>query len=135
MKVKMERPFNAFYFPVKDTLLWKFGTYLLLRIVLMALFFVPSQAVLVRCQASLLPEDDETVIPVDRTFGVDVVREQGYLSVLEAWKSLKGTWGRLYTLWVKIFLITFVVEVLVSVIIVLEFISIRLYVSQHRGPH
>ena len=59
---------------------------------------VPANATLVRVQASLLPEDEEPIVPMDRTFHGAVVPESeggdGKLSLYNAWKTF-DKFGRL----------------------------------------
>jgi len=52
---------------------------------------IPASVSLTRIQASLLPEDNETIVPFDRSFGGRVVPAIdggiGAISMLEAWKT------------------------------------------------
>lgn len=45
-------------------------------------FVIPPRVMLIRVQASLLPESEETIIPVDRSFG-----GSGVIGMIEAWKT------------------------------------------------
>ncbi|KAL8789135.1 MAG: hypothetical protein Q9195_006955 [Heterodermia aff. obscurata] len=79
---------------------------------LVALFIVfaivfPAQVTLTRVQASMLPEEDEAIVPFDRTFGGKVeptiVGGSGCVSMLDAWKTFD--WAsriRLIKLYVKV---------------------------------
>lgn len=72
---------------------------------------IPANVVLFRCQASLLPADEQTIVPFDRTFQLDTVREKGYGSMVEAWKTFSwAAWKRLVLLYVKVTLITIATE-------------------------
>lgn len=55
---------------------------------------VPATVALTRCEASMLPEEDETIVPFDRTFGGKVTPEilggSGRVGYLEAWASFSG---------------------------------------------
>lgn len=55
------------------------------------LILLPATVTLKRVQASQLPEEDEGIVPFDRTFGGRVVAEsaggKGVLGLLEAWRS------------------------------------------------
>lgn len=55
------------------------------------LVLLPSVVSLTRVQASMLPEEDESIVPFDRTFGGKVVPKlvggSGAVSMLDAWKS------------------------------------------------
>lgn len=75
-----------------------------------AMILIPADVTLTRVQASLLPESDETIVPMDRSFGGKVVSEQvggtGKLGLLDAWRSFR--WAsrvRLVLLYAKIFFI------------------------------
>ncbi|MCJ1360204.1 MAG: hypothetical protein MMC33_010207 [Icmadophila ericetorum] len=52
---------------------------------------IPANVALKRVQASMLPEEDESIVPFDRTFGGKVVPEvvggSGKIGMLEAWKT------------------------------------------------
>ena len=64
-----------------------------LNLLLLLLFVVPATIVLVRVQASSLPENDETIVPFDKTFGgkVDSTSVDGHnqLTLFDAWSSFK----------------------------------------------
>lgn len=65
--------------------------------VLYAIFVIPSLVVLIRVQASLLPDGERTVVPFDRTFGVQKVWTRGYLTTWESFRSVSlSSWGRVY---------------------------------------
>lgn len=55
---------------------------------------IPSEVALIRVQASMLPEDHESIVPFDRTFGGKVVPEilggTGAIGFLDAWKTFDG---------------------------------------------
>lgn len=74
------------------------------------LVIVPARVTLTRVEASLLPEENETIVPFDRSFGGKVEPEilggSGSVSMLEAWKSFD--WSarfRLVKLFAKIALV------------------------------
>jgi hypothetical protein len=89
-----------------------------LRMMLVALFGItctlflclPAIVTLVRIEASILPEDEDTIVPFDRTFGGKVVSAMhggsGKIGFLDAWRSFN--WEarrRLIKLFVKTFFI------------------------------
>ena len=83
---------------------------LLLTIALFVLIQLPATVILVRVAASMLPEENETVVPFDRSFGGKVtpaiIGGQGKIGMVEAWKSFD--WSsrvRLVKLMAKIFVI------------------------------
>ena len=88
---------------------------------LTALFVVfavvfPAEVTLTRVQASMLPEEDEAIVPFDRSFGGKVepaiTGGSGCVSMLDAWKTFD--WAarlRLVKLYVKIFAIQIVTTI------------------------
>lgn len=82
---------------------------------------VPAYVVLIRKEASLLPTDDETIVPFDRTFGNRVVPGLTVLSVRNAWKSFgNDAWRRVVKLHIKWLAITFVVGIVFSQVLLAE---------------
>lgn len=62
-----------------------------LGIVMAILIQLPTSVILTRVAASMLPEDNETVVPFDRSFGGKVtpavVGGQGKIGMVDAWRS------------------------------------------------
>jgi len=86
---------------------------------------LPATVTLTRIEASLLPEEEETIVPFDRTFGGRVVPTilggTGCIGFIEAWRTFN--WEarrRLVKLYVKTFLIMLAVSVLMANILLLE---------------
>jgi hypothetical protein len=75
--------------------------------VILGLFLMlPAYVSLVRMEASLLPEEDETIVPFDRSFGGRITSVGTAATLREAWQSF--TWEarrRLVGLYVKFFFI------------------------------
>jgi len=89
------------------------------------LILIPATVTLRRVQASMLPEEDEAIVPFDRTFGGKVVPEvlggSGKLGILEAWKSFG--WAsriRLMKVYVKVIAMQAVLHLLFQVIMLGE---------------
>ena len=63
----------------------------LLGLMAVVALVIPSTVALVRVQASMLPEEDESIVPFDRTFGGKVVPEilggSGAIGFLDAWRT------------------------------------------------
>ncbi|KAK2591797.1 hypothetical protein QQS21_010498 [Conoideocrella luteorostrata] len=84
---------------------------------------IPAYVILVRVQASLLPVEQSTIIPFDRSFEgkvePEVVGGKGYATVTDAWTTFsKSSWRRLLTLYVKIFALSMAaVAVFVAIIV------------------
>jgi hypothetical protein len=98
---------------------------LLLTIALAILIQLPATVILVRVAASMLPEENETVVPFDRSFGGKVtpaiIGGQGKIGMLEAWKSFD--WSsriRLVKLMAKIMVITLALWMLLIVVTIGE---------------
>ncbi|KAM0458203.1 hypothetical protein ACHAPV_001578 [Trichoderma viride] len=86
----------------------KAGVYFLLSTMLWVVVIIPARVVLVRVQASLLPEDEDPIIPFDRSFDGKVepavVGGLGYATVATAWSTFsKAAWRRVVILYAKIF--------------------------------
>jgi len=83
------------------------------------LVLVPATATLRRVQASLLPDEDEAIVPFDRTFDGNVVPEivggTGKLGVVDAWRSFE--WAARVRL-LKVYVKTFAMEVAVTALFV-----------------
>ena len=89
----------------------------LLSVLAAVLVIFPITVSLKRVQASLLPEEDEAIVPFDRTFGGKVVPEMdggsGKVSMRDAWKTFD--WNsriRLAKVYAKVFAIQGVFTVL-----------------------
>lgn len=87
---------------------------MVLACVVAGIFLIlPAHVVLVRVQASLLPEDQDTIIPFDRTFEGKVepavVGGLGHATVTDAWSTFsRSAWRRLITFYIKIYAIVVV---------------------------
>ncbi|KAL9114086.1 MAG: hypothetical protein Q9227_001858 [Pyrenula ochraceoflavens] len=60
-------------------------------VALFILIQIPATVTAVRVAASMLPEEDETIVPFDRSFGgkttPEIVGGQGKIGIVEAWRS------------------------------------------------
>ena len=83
------------------TLIW------LLVCILQWLACVPIHVAVIRIQASLLPEEEETIVSFDRSFGTSgsnglrpglLAESRGALSFRKAWQSV--TWDEMKRLWI-----------------------------------
>lgn len=100
-----------------------FGMFLMLALFL--LLQIPASVTLVRVAASMLPEEDETIVPFDRTFGgkttPTILGGQGKIGMVEAWRSF--AWAsrmRLVKLMIKVALIMMAIWVLFTIVLVAE---------------
>ncbi|KAM0279076.1 hypothetical protein ACHAQH_004762 [Verticillium albo-atrum] len=104
---------------------WKSVIVVLISLAVAVLLVIPAHVVLVRVQASLLPEEDDTIIPFDRSFGGAVVPAvvggKGYVGTAEAWDTFSiSAWRRLVKLYVKIFFVGIAATLLMAAVIVPE---------------
>lgn len=88
---------------------------------------IPSHVILVRVQASLLPVEDDAIIPFDRSFQGKlepaVAGGRGYATISEAWSTFsRAGWRRLITLYIKAFLLTLGAYALIVAVAVPEFL-------------
>jgi hypothetical protein len=93
-----------------------------LSIVLAVLIVIPANVSLIRVQASLLPDDVESIVPFDRSFGGKVIPEivggSGVIGMLDAWKTFD--WNarvRLVKAYAKVFAMQFALGILFFVTI------------------
>lgn len=95
----------------KIALIQMFGV-VLIAISTVFCIVIPAEVTLKRVQASMLPEEDEAIVPFDRTFAGKVKPEilggSGCVGMLDAWKTFdKAGRLRLIKLYAKIFAIQF----------------------------
>ena len=92
---------------------------------------IPASVALVRVQASMLPEDVETIVPFDRTFGGKVVPEilggSGAIGFVEAWRTFDmAARVRIMKLFAKFVVVEIGLHLLFAVILGAEaFLMIR----------
>ena len=94
-------------------------------IVIVVLVVIPADVTLKRVEASMLPEEDEAIVPFDRTFGGKVVPQilggSGAISMFDAWKTFdRSARVRLLKLYAKIFLIQAITTILFIIVMVGE---------------
>ena len=103
------------------------------QLLITLLIAVPANVVLFRCQASLLPEGEQTIVPFDRTFQLESVRDRGHASMVEVWKTFScAAWKRLVKLYIKVTAVTIVTEFAIAAVIVAQFVPFMLW-AQTRG--
>jgi hypothetical protein len=139
LKVATEKPMGDFVeVPKLDNNpknLWTMAVFLAVHAATYAVLCIPALVVLTRIQASLLPVDERTIVPVDRAFELEGSDDKGYLSMAAAFKSFKGSWTRLYKLYVKIAIINFLGQALLAVIMCLEFVFVMLIFAPKASPN
>ena len=89
------------------------------------LVVIPADVTLKRVQASMLPEEDESIVPFDRTFGGKVKPEilggSGAVGMLDAWKTFdRSARIRLIKLYAKITTIQVATTVIFFMVVVGE---------------
>ena len=97
----------------------------LLGIGIFVLIVIPADVTLKRVQASMLPEEDESIVPFDRTFAGKVKPQilggTGAVSMLDAWKSFdKSARIRLVKLYLKIFLVSVFTTIMFVMVLIGE---------------
>lgn len=117
---------------------WKALVVFLVTMAVGLFLVVPAHIILVRVQASLLPEDDDTIIPFDRTFEgrvePAVVGGRGFATPADAWATFsRAAWKRLLFLYVKIFTVVAVGATLVAGVVFAEFTIIAAMVDAESG--
>jgi len=100
-----------------------------MAVIIMLLLFVglqiPASVTMVRVAASMLPEEDETIVPFDRTFGgqttPEIIGGQGKIGLKEAWRSFPfASRVRLVKLIAKVVTIFIAVWLLFTLVVVIE---------------
>ncbi|KAL9131460.1 MAG: hypothetical protein Q9217_000608 [Psora testacea] len=104
----------------------------LVFIATVVLIVIPADVTLKRVQASMLPEDDEAIVPFDRTFAGKVQPEilggSGAVSMLDAWKTFdKEARIRLLKLYSKVFALQVATTIMFMMIMIGE---LRLIVGE-----
>lgn len=109
--------------PNYSAISWKAIISILIIIVLEVCVIVPARVIFARCQASLLPLEDEPILFFDRSFAgaipPEVVGGQGYASVAVAWSTFsKAAWVRLIKLYVKVIALSIAIIMVFLVVMV-----------------
>jgi hypothetical protein len=85
---------------------------------------IPARVIFIRVAASMLPEEDEAIVPFDRSFGGKVLPDivgGGVLSIKDAWKTFDRDGWKRYTMAIcKAMALQVAVTILFSIIIVAE---------------
>ena len=89
------------------------------------LIVIPADVTLKRVQASMLPEEDESIVPFDRTFGGKVVPEvvggSGAVRMIDAWRTFdRSARIRLLKLYLKVFLVQVATTIMFFMLVVGE---------------
>lgn len=104
---------------------WKILAVLLTGVFVFIDIVIPAQVALTRCQASLLPDEDESIVPFDRFYGGKVVPAiiggSGMISYFDAWRSFdRPARARLVKLYLKIFGVDVALHVLFGLVLTLQ---------------
>jgi hypothetical protein len=94
-------------------------------VVLAIFILLPAYVSLVRKEASLLSPEEETIVPMDRTFGGRIAYIGAKLNVGDAWNSF--TWEarrRLVKLYVKFFLVMAALTIVFAHVFALELLLV-----------
>ena len=97
----------------------------LLALGIVLLIVIPANVTLKRVEASMLPEEDEAIVPFDRTFAGKVKPEilggSGAVGMLDAWKTFdRSARIRLLKLYAKVFAIQTATVVMFIFVVVTE---------------
>ncbi|RMJ17904.1 hypothetical protein BHE90_004252 [Fusarium euwallaceae] len=126
---RISDPFNLSFRILIAALTLLFGEMILL---------IPAWVLLVRIQASLLPADQDTIVPFDRSFNgrvePAVVGGPGYASIADAWSSFtKAAWRRIILLHVKILGVTIGSSMLLGAFVGLQIFIFGLVAASKNG--
>jgi hypothetical protein len=108
---------------------WKVLLVLLVTLLVWALVVVPAEVLLTRVQASLLPPDEDAIVPFDRTYDGTLepaIVGNGYVSVKDALNTFpRASWVRLYILHAKVFGVVVLMYGIMMVVYVPQALLIR----------
>ncbi|KAG0649387.1 hypothetical protein D0Z07_4422 [Hyphodiscus hymeniophilus] len=98
---------------------------LLVTLCLVLFVIIPAKVTLVRVQASLLPDEVESIVPFDRSFGGKVIPAivggSGVIGMLDAWKTFDfNARVRLVKAYAKVFLMQTALSILFFVTIIAQ---------------
>lgn len=99
---------------------------LAVALVLGVAIVIPANVALSRVQASMLPDEDETIVPFDRAFGGQVepaiVGGSGAISFMDAWRTFdRPARARVVKLCFKIVLVELALHVIFGAVLGIEF--------------
>ncbi|KAH6856444.1 hypothetical protein B0I37DRAFT_367412 [Chaetomium sp. MPI-CAGE-AT-0009] len=102
-----------------------------LSLVLQAVLVIPAHAALTRVQASLLPADEDPIVPFDRSFAgrvePEVVTGKGFATFGAALKTIpRASWLRIYMLRIKVFFLSMAVYFVLGAVVLLEVVLLGL---------
>lgn len=108
---------------------WKGLIVFIVSIAITIFVTIPAHVVLTRTQASLVPEEDETIVPFDRSFQGKlepaIVGGRGYVTIKDAWETFsRASWIRLVKLYLKIFLASLVVYFGIALVLIPELLLV-----------
>lgn len=114
---------------------WKAVVVFVVMAALRVFLAIPAHVVLTRVQASLLPEEDETIVAFDRSFRgrvePAVVGGKGYVSPLDAWRTFsRASWVRLVKLYAKLFVVGLAVTFAWALVVVPELLVMFRYAKK-----
>ncbi|KAI1434433.1 ubiquitin carrier protein [Xylaria sp. CBS 124048] len=119
---------------------WKGIIVLLVALALHLVLVIPAHVALVRVQASFLPDECDTIVPMDRSFGGKVepaiVNGKGYLSMRDALKTFtRASRVRLIKLYVRIFAVVTALGVLAVAVLAPQYFLLAKVVSGIENPN
>lgn len=104
-------------------MLWKLLVVGIVAIVLGFVLVIPANVLLVRVQASMLPPNEDTVVPFDKSFSGTVepavMGGRGYVTLKDAFRTFSAaSWRRVMVLYVKANLVSIGVNLLFAAIVI-----------------
>lgn len=118
---------------------WKGAIVVLTGFALAMGVVLPAKILLVRIQASLLPESDDPIVPFDRSFQGQVepavVTGKGYATIRIAWSTITtAAWRRIIMLQFKVLLVNVAAILLMAAIAVPQLIWI-MSIAEKKEKH
>ena len=105
------------------SMLWRLLIVGLVAVALAFLLVIPANVMLIRVQASMLPPDEDTIVPFDRSFSGTVepavMGGRGYVTLRDAFRTFSAaSWRRVMLFYVKASLVSIGVNLLFAAIAV-----------------
>ncbi|CAK7225914.1 hypothetical protein SBRCBS47491_006049 [Sporothrix bragantina] len=116
-------------------MIWKTIVVFLVAVMLVFLLTLPANVILIRVQASLLPPDEDTVVPFDRSFNGTVepavVGGRSYVTIKDAFRTFsRASWKRIIILYIKLH----VLSILVNALYVAAIVPVALWANRKADP-
>ncbi|KAH8657380.1 hypothetical protein BGZ60DRAFT_415788, partial [Tricladium varicosporioides] len=96
---------------------------IVLFLTLYTCLLAPTEIVLTRTRAAMLPDDTNTLVPLDPSIQSQKMEQRGFMTWTHAWRTLsRASWVRIIKIYAKIFATTILTEVVAAGLIFAQFL-------------